>query len=88
MRTRIIVSLIVGLVMSGCTQNQRAKAFGGVAHESLPAGRKLINATWKDDDLWFLTRAMTSSDVAETYEFIESSSFGILNGKVVIKESR
>jgi len=86
---RTIVLMIVTLMIgAGCTQNQRAKAFGGRAIETLPPNRKLINVTWKDDNLWFLTRPMTSEDVAETYEFTESSSFGILCGTVVIKEGK
>ena len=81
--------IITGLAFAiGCTQNQRAKSFGGTATENLPAGQKLVNATWKEDHLWYLTRPMHTNDVAENYTFKESSSWGILQGTVILKETK
>lgn len=71
-----------------CTEQQRAKKYGGTATENLPANQKLVTVTWKETNLWYLTRPMSATDVAETYEFKESSNFGILNGKVIIKETK
>lgn len=72
---------------TACTQNQRARHFGGTGKAELPAGRKLVNATWKEgNDLWLLTRAAKPGEPPETYEFIEDSSLGMMNGKVVIIE--
>jgi hypothetical protein len=87
MNIKTAAALAIAL-FTGCTQQERAKNYGGTAVEVLPAQRKLINVTWKDDHLWYLTRPMVSNDVAETYEFKESSSYGLLNGTVVIKETK
>ncbi len=90
-RTRILLSALAGLLIispSACTQQQRAKSFGGTATEKLPDNRKLITVTWKDAHLWYLTRPMTAADTAVTYEFKESSSYGLLNGTVIITETK
>ena len=70
-----------------CTDNSRAKKFGGTAVEQLPQGTKLVNITWKEpDSMWILTRPMREGEVAESYEFNESSGFGIIQGKVILQE--
>jgi hypothetical protein len=74
---------------TGCTDNTRAKQFGGTAVENLPQGTKLVTVTWKEpDSLWILTRPMRAGEVAESYEFNESSGFGIIQGKVILRESK
>ncbi len=89
MKKLMMVALVgVTLLGAGCTANVRARVWGGTADEKLPQGRKLVNVTWKDADLWILTKPMSKDDVAETYEFIESSSFGVMQGKVIIRESK
>jgi hypothetical protein len=81
--------VVLGVILlTGCTENQRARKFGGEYTETLPSGQKLVNATWKQNDLWILTKPMSSNDAAETYSFIEKSSFGIMEGKVIIQESK
>ena len=71
----------------GCTENDRAKNYGGTAQITL-VGKKLVNVTWKDDDMWVLTRQLHESDPLETYEFQEHSSWGVAEGTVIIIESR
>jgi len=82
----IIVLLTFGL--GGCTQNQRARTFGGTAKVELPPNTKLIIATWKEEDLWYLHRPMRQEEVPETITFQEDSSFGMVEGTVVFKERR
>lgn len=79
---------ILAFAITSCTQQQRARQFGGTATENLPSGRKLVVVTWKGDHLWLLTRPMRPDEKPEVYEFTESSSFGLLNGKVVITETK
>ena len=81
----VFVTLIV-CALFACTENQKAKSFGGNAEVTLPKGQKLVNATWKDDNLWYLTRPMTSIDSATTYSFHEESSFGVWEGTYTIIE--
>jgi hypothetical protein len=82
----VLTLLLVG--MSGCTEQTRAKKFGGEYTVDLPAGQKLINITFKDADLWYLTRPMTEDDKAETYTFKQDSTWGVMEGTVTIKESK
>jgi hypothetical protein len=77
------------LLLMSCTENQRARKFGGTATVDLEPGRKLMVVTWKEGgSLWYLTREMNSADSAETYKFQESSSMGFVEGVVVIKEQK
>ena len=82
----IFVVLAVVLSLSSCTENIRARNFGGEASLTLPADQKLVVVTWKDNDLWYLTKPMTEDDVAETYTFSEESSWGVWEGTYTIKE--
>lgn len=85
-RMTITLTAIAGLLAVACTQNQRAKNFGGTAKIDIPAGEKLVTATWKDDQLWYLTRKARGGEKAETLTLREHSSLGVLNGTVVFKE--
>jgi hypothetical protein len=75
-------------LMFGCTGNIRAKKYGGTYNVDLPAHKKLVNVTFKDANLWFLVREAKFGEGVETFELIEDSSWGILNGKVIIKENK
>ena len=88
MRKILGVCFIAIILISGCTANQRAKQWGGTMTINLPANQKLINATWKNDDLWYLIKPMKEDDIPQTSELIENSSFGIIEGKVVFIESK
>jgi hypothetical protein len=84
----ILVITIATLLLSSCTKNQRVKRYGGTATIELPAGQKLIHCTWKDSNLWYLTRPMSQKDSAETYTFQEKSNFGLREGTYIIKEKK
>ena len=84
----LIVAILITLIFIGCTQNQRAKSFGGNANINLPFGKKLVTVTWKDKDLWYLTKPMKANDEAETYTFQEESSWGLMEGTVTIIETK
>jgi uncharacterized lipoprotein YehR (DUF1307 family) len=85
---KVILAIAVIVSMASCTQNERAKQFGGTATIDLPQGQKLVNITWKEDQIWYLTRPMGASDSAETYTFQEESSYGVMEGTVILKESK
>lgn len=91
---KFILSLLtifcMGLVLvtaTSCTENQRAKHWGGTENITLPDNVKLINATWKDADLWILTKQAKETDVSEDYTFSEKSTWGVLQGTINIRES-
>lgn len=63
-----------------------AKHFGGTFTIDLPKNTKLVNASWKKDSLWYLTRIAKPDEKPETYEYLESSTFGLVQGKVIFVE--
>ena len=85
---KMICVFALAIFTVGCTDNVRTKFWGGTTTHNLPAGQKLVNVTWKEANIWYLTRPMNSNDTAETYMFQENSSFGVLEGKVLIQEHR
>lgn len=84
----IVVSFVCCFAFMGCTENSRAKSFGGSAKIDLPAGQKLVNVTWKDSNIWYLTRPMRSDEKAESYTFQEKSNFGALEGTYILQENK
>lgn len=46
---------------SGCTELDQARYYGGTATKELPKGEVLMEATWKDSELWVLTKDTTNN---------------------------
>ena len=83
-RSLVLVGLLVTL---DCTVQDRAFSCGSkVDLGEFPCGRKLVNVTWKDSNLWFVTRPLHAGDVPEEYTFNESSSWGVMQGQVTFRE--
>jgi len=78
--------MFVLLFSFSCTEQQRAKKYGGSATVELPTGKKLVNATWKMDNLWLLVEDRKEGETPKEYIFRENSSYGMLEGQIVIKE--
>lgn len=76
------------ILLVSCTDNTIAKKWGGTVNVDLEPNRKLVNITWKDESLWILTKDSKLNDTPETYEFKEHSSYGIVEGRVVITETK
>lgn len=85
-KTLILTALLGVLALTGCTQNQRAKSFGGQADLNLPPNEKLVTVTWEQDHLWYLTRPMRTNETAEVYVMKEQSSWGVWQGTYNIRE--
>jgi hypothetical protein len=83
---KLIVLCLIGFSLIACTENSRVKGWGGTGKMLLPKGKKLVNVTWKGENVWYLTRAMRPGEVPEVYEFQEESSFGIIEGTYIITE--
>lgn len=86
----LIVALVAGLLptLFSCTENQRARQFGGTITIELPLGEKLVMATWKETDLFYLTEPMDSNYVPKTKTFREDSSWGVMESTVIFKERK
>jgi hypothetical protein len=85
---KLFLAIGVIVMFGSCTENSRVKSFGGEGTINLPKGRKLVNVTWKETQVWYLTRPMNSTDVAETYQFHEESSWGMVEGTYNIVETK
>jgi hypothetical protein len=85
---KILIIAVMSLMFVSCTENGRVKNWGGTATLNLPKGQKLLNVTWKESELWYLSRPMTATDSAETYNFQEKSSWDMMEGTYIIKEEK
>lgn len=86
MKKIILMFSIFVLSVVGCTENQRAKNFGGTQTIELK-DKRLIGATWKDSQLWYLTRPLEKDEKPVEWTFQEKSSLGLVEGKVIFKET-
>lgn len=85
---KIILLFIFILSIYSCTENIRTKTFGGNMTIELPKGKKLIEATWKDNNLFYLIEDMDENYKPKNKMFIENSSYGILESKVIFIETK
>ena len=81
MRKLTMVAITI-LALVSCTDNQRARSFGGTETVKLEPNEKFINITWKQDNLWLIVQ----DTVTGNYYAREKSNFGVLQGKVVIQK--
>ena len=85
---KLFLAILMGIMVTSCTENNRVKKWGREGTINLPKGRKLVNVTWKETEIWYLTRPMDSNDVAESYQFQEESSWGVMEGTYNIIETK
>ena len=81
-----ILGIVLGMVWQFFGTKWITKKFGGTITMEIPVDKKLMNVTWKDSNIWYLVRDRKEGEKAETYQFMESSNLGVLQGTVVIKE--
>lgn len=84
----VFLFVVCALLLAGCTEQIRTRQFGGNSFVDLPAGQKLVVATWKESNLWYLTRRMRDGEKPDTLLFGEISAYGIFQGTVTFRESR
>ena len=84
------IALAAGLLSTlfSCTENLRARQFGGTMTVDLPKGEKLLMVTWKEDNLFYLTEPMDSVYTPKTKTFKEKSSFSIMEATIIFRESK
>lgn len=84
----VLVIFMIVSMLCGCTEHGRARRYGGNMTITLPKGQKLIEATWKEASLWYLTEPMDSDYNPKTKKFREDSRFGVLEGEITFIESK
>lgn len=85
---KLAIALVALAALTGCTQQQIARSWGGTVTIQVPKGLKVMTCTWKEGDLWYLTRPMRQDEHPETLTLHESSQMGVYEGTVVLQESR
>lgn len=81
---RIVATLAVIIMLTGC--HEVTKNYGGTMTLDLPEGQKLEEITWKDSDLWYLTRPMRENEKPETHLFKADTEWGVFEGQVIVRE--
>ena len=82
-----LVVIMLTFMLTSCEQ-YITRNYGGTTTINLEKGQKLIEVTWKEGNLWYLVEPMESDYTPKTKEFIESSNYGVLEGKVIFVESK
>ena len=80
--------MITLLLLLSCTDNQRTKVFGGSMAVQVPCDQQVFDVTWKGENFWYATQPTTSGWNPQTKRFIEYSSYGLVEGEVLLVESR
>ena len=69
-----LLTLLLGVaVFASCTQNQRAKHFGGTEEIQLKKNEIVLGVTWKETEMWICIKDTTTGI---TY-FREKSNWGV-----------
>jgi len=73
--------LLISVSLFSCTNNSNVKHFGGKNELKLKTNEKLINITWKENNMWILTE----DTLSHLKYFREKSEFFFMEGEVIIK---
>ena len=88
MKKLLLLLTICLISFTSCTENSRARNFGGNMTIELPRGNKVTNITFKKGDLWYSYRPMLKEENPDTTLFVENSNFGIWEGTVTFIETK
>jgi len=77
----IFLILLSILFIYSCTDNERARNWGGTEEVKLKKNHTLITVTWKETSLWILTK----DTITGINYFQEKSPYGIKEGTIIIK---
>lgn len=78
---KLIFIAIAALGMASCTDNQRARHWGGTEEIQLKPNEVVLNVTWKEQEMWICTKDTVTG---VTY-FREKSNWGVMEGTVILK---
>ena len=81
-----MIAILLSLL--ACTDNQRAKVIGGTMEIRVPCDQVVFDVTWKGENLWYATQPAGQGWKPEKKVFTEYSSYGLVEGRAVLIESR
>ena len=76
------------LTLTACTDNTRAKTFGGTMEVRVPCDQVVFDVTWKEVNFWYATQPAGPGWQPQTKVFMEHSSLGLVEGEVKLIESK
>lgn len=85
---KILLILIVAILFVSCTEQVRTRTFGGSTTINVEQGKRVMMATWKENDLFYMVEDMPDDYIPHNKYLIESSSWGILESTIIFKESK
>ena len=85
---KILFIIIAICTMTSCTEQQLTRNIGGDITIEVPIGYKVTSATWKGTDLFYFLEPMDSLYIPQEKMFVENSTFGIIETKVIFKEKK
>ena len=84
----VIALFVLMMTAVSCTEQSMKRNFGGKMSIKLPKGERLLTATWKEADLFYLTEPMDSDYIPKNKKFVESSSFGVWESEITFIETK
>lgn len=84
----ILLVIVLAMVATSCTENQKTRFLGNSMTIQLPKGQKITMATWKDSNLFYMLEPMEEGYTPKTKIFVEDSSWGMLESKITFIESK
>lgn len=86
----VLLILIIGVILKWYffPENRITRVFGGTMEINVEPGEKVLMATFKGDNLFYLTEPMDSNYVPKVKILREKSVRGILESKVKFIESK
>ena len=84
----LAITMVIAVSSVSSCENFATRSLSGSTTINLPAGERLLEVTWKNAHLWYLTEPMDSDYVPKTKTFREDSNLGVLEGTVTFVESR
>ena len=84
----VLLVILAAVMCCFCTENTRARVWGGKETITLSKGQKLVEVTWKENNLWYLVEPMDSGYTPKTKVFQEASRLGVLEGELTFIENR
>ena len=78
---KLFVLALGVVVLTSCTENARARRFGGTEEVTLKPNEVVLNVTWKESEMWICTQ----DTVTNTTYFREKSAWGVMEGTVILK---
>lgn len=78
---KLFVLALGVIALTSCTENERARRFGGTEEVTLKPNEVVLNVTWKQNEMWICTKDTVSGVVY----FREKSAWGVMEGTVILK---